>query len=94
MVCGYVYVVMMKQEPNNNDRPTGMVDGPRLLEDVFPNPLCRPSVRWLRAKPRGAYCFAFGDRQRLAPILLLWAGRSRAALPMVECSRLGSMFPK
>ena len=49
MLCGYVFVVMMKQEPNSNDWPTGMVDGPRLLENVFPNPLCRPSVRWLRA---------------------------------------------
>ena len=27
---------------------TGLVDGPRLLEMLFPNPACRPSLRWLR----------------------------------------------
>ena len=26
----------------------GLVDGPRLLETLFPNPDCRPSLRWLR----------------------------------------------
>lgn len=27
---------------------SGLVDGPRLLEVLFPNPACRPSLRWLR----------------------------------------------
>jgi len=26
----------------------GYVDGPRLLETLFPNEQCRPSLRWLR----------------------------------------------
>lgn len=26
----------------------GLVDAPRLLELLFPNPACRPSLRWLR----------------------------------------------
>lgn len=40
---------MMKQEPqSNNAEQGGMVDGPRLLENIFPNPVCRPSLRWLR----------------------------------------------
>ena len=38
----------MKQEQTNNDWLAGMVDGPRLLENIFPNPVCRPSLRWLR----------------------------------------------
>ena len=33
-----------------------------------------------RAKPRGANSHFFGDRQRLAPILLVLAGRSLAAI--------------
>ena len=41
-------VVMMKQEQTNTDGLAGMVDGPRLLENLFPNPVCRPSLRWLR----------------------------------------------
>ena len=28
----------------------GLVDGPRLLEQLFPNPVCRPSIRWLRTR--------------------------------------------
>ncbi len=48
MLCGYVLAVPMKQEQTNNDWLAGMVDGPRLLENIFPNPVCRPSLRWLR----------------------------------------------
>ena len=33
---------------NNNLEQAGMVDGPRLLEALFPNQVCRPSLRWLR----------------------------------------------
>jgi hypothetical protein len=37
--------------PNqNNEMQGGLVDGPRLLEQIFPNPVCRPSIRWLRAR--------------------------------------------
>ena len=28
--------------------PAGLVDGPRLLEILFPVETCRPSLRWLR----------------------------------------------
>ena len=28
------------------------MDGPRLLETLFPNPACRPSLRWLRTNQR------------------------------------------
>jgi hypothetical protein len=28
--------------------PTGYVDAPKLLETLFPQPECRPSLRWLR----------------------------------------------
>jgi hypothetical protein len=31
----------------------GLVDGPRLLEILFPNPLCRPSMRWLKDQEKG-----------------------------------------
>jgi len=44
---------MMQTEPlNNNLEQAGMVDGPRLLETLFPNPVCRPSLRWLRTNQR------------------------------------------
>ena len=37
---------------------TGLIDGPRLLETLFPDQACRPSLRWLRtqtqAQSRGA----------------------------------------
>ena len=36
------------------------------------------------AKHRGVIAEVFGDRQRLAPILLVWAGRSLAALLAVS----------
>jgi hypothetical protein len=32
--------------------PEGLVDGPRLLERLFPNKDCRPSVRWLRTQQK------------------------------------------
>jgi len=35
-------------ETTNSGRPTGYVDGPRLLEILFSNEKCRPSLRWLR----------------------------------------------
>ena len=40
----------MKFEESNerSEAPLGLVDGPRLLEAIFPNPACRPSLRWLR----------------------------------------------
>jgi hypothetical protein len=38
---------------NQNDTPdTGLVDGPRLLETLFPNPACRPSLRWLKDREK------------------------------------------
>ena len=44
---------MMQPEPkNNNLEQAGLVDGPRLLENLFPNPVCRPSLRWLRTNQR------------------------------------------
>jgi hypothetical protein len=49
MLCGYVLHMTMQTEHTNNDWLAGMVDGPRLLETIFPNPVCRPSLRWLRA---------------------------------------------
>ena len=35
-------------EHTNNEVQGGLVDAPRLLEKLFPNPVCRPSLRWLR----------------------------------------------
>lgn len=52
MLCGYVLCVMMQQEPNTYTEQAGLVDGPRLLENLFPNPSCRPSLRWLRTNQR------------------------------------------
>ena len=49
MFNGYVMHMTMQLEPqNNNLEQAGMVDGPRLLETLFPNQVCRPSLRWLR----------------------------------------------
>jgi hypothetical protein len=31
-----------------NEAGIGLVDAPRLLEILFPNKSCRPSLRWLR----------------------------------------------
>ncbi|HEY5233806.1 MAG TPA: hypothetical protein VIK35_09765 [Verrucomicrobiae bacterium] len=42
----------MKIETTNNDGQGGLVDAPRLLEQIFPDPACRPSLRWLRANQR------------------------------------------
>jgi hypothetical protein len=39
----------MQAELSNDGLQAGYVDGPRLLETLFPNPACRPSLRWLRA---------------------------------------------
>ena len=49
MYCGYALRVMMQAEPKPLVEQAGLVDGPRLLETLFPNPVCRPSLRWLRA---------------------------------------------
>jgi hypothetical protein len=35
-------------EKQSETPETGLVDGPRLLETIFPNPVCRPSLRWLK----------------------------------------------
>jgi len=43
---------MMQAEPITLVEQAGLVDGPRLLENVFPNPACRPSLRWLRSNQR------------------------------------------
>ena len=40
----------MKLETTNNEGQGGLVDLPRLLEQLFPNPACRPSERWGRAQ--------------------------------------------
>ncbi|MEI8289109.1 MAG: hypothetical protein WCH99_06515 [Verrucomicrobiota bacterium] len=48
MQCGYALRQTMQIEPQNNLEQAGLVDGPRLLETLFPNPVCRPSLRWLR----------------------------------------------
>lgn len=39
-------------EPIVNNEQGGLVDGPRLLEQVWPDPACRPSLRWLRTNQR------------------------------------------
>jgi hypothetical protein len=31
-----------------NNEQSGLIDAPHLLETLFPNPDCRPSLRWLR----------------------------------------------
>jgi hypothetical protein len=49
----YVFGMTMQAESKNNSlEQAGMVDGPRLLETLFPNPVCRPSLRWLRTNQR------------------------------------------
>ncbi len=42
-------------EAVSQDRPAnnGLVDGPRLLEALFPDPRCRPTLRWLRKQQAG-----------------------------------------
>ena len=37
---------------DNESQVSGLIDGPRLLEQVWPDPLCRPSLRWLRTNQR------------------------------------------
>ena len=39
---------MMQTEQSKTDGQGGLVDAPRLLVELFPNPECRPSLRWLR----------------------------------------------
>jgi hypothetical protein len=41
---------MKTTELNHNGVQGGLVDGPRLLEQLFPDPVCRPSLRWLRTQ--------------------------------------------
>lgn len=36
----------------NKDNQPGLVDAPRMLEKVFPNPKCRPSLRWVRDRQK------------------------------------------
>ena len=48
MLCGYALRKTMQTEPQSHEEQAGLVDGPRLLESLFPNPVCRPSLRWLR----------------------------------------------
>jgi hypothetical protein len=38
---------------NPAGQSAGLVDGPRLLEVLFPNVECRPSIRWLRNMQKG-----------------------------------------
>ena len=42
--------MIMKLEQKEIERQGGLVDAQRLLEQLFPNPECRPSVRWLRTQ--------------------------------------------
>jgi hypothetical protein len=42
--------MMNTKHANNEMQSGGLVDALRLLEQLFPNPLCRPSVRWLRTQ--------------------------------------------
>lgn len=39
---------MIECATKSNDERAGLVDLPRLLEQLFPNPECRPSERWGR----------------------------------------------
>lgn len=39
---------MSIESANGTTGDVGLVDGPRLLETLFPNEACRPSLRWLR----------------------------------------------
>jgi hypothetical protein len=48
MLGRYAFGKMMQPEPKTYMEQVGLVDGPRLLETLFPNPICRPSLRWLR----------------------------------------------
>lgn len=52
MQSGYVLRQTMQTDPQINVEQAGLVDGPRLLETLFPNPACRPSLRWLRTNQR------------------------------------------
>ena len=37
----------------NNEMQGGLLDAPRLLESLFPDSRCRPSLRWLRDQVAG-----------------------------------------
>jgi hypothetical protein len=41
---------MIPPETKTIEGQSGLIDAPRLLETLFPNPVCRPSVRWLRTQ--------------------------------------------
>jgi hypothetical protein len=41
-----------KIEKQNEVPEAGLVDGPRLLEVIFPNEVCRPSMRWLKTQEK------------------------------------------
>ena len=38
------------EETNVNEVQGGLVDAPHMLEQVWPEPACRPSLRWLAGK--------------------------------------------
>jgi hypothetical protein len=45
-------VETLKPQTTQPAAATGYVDAPRLLEILFPQPECRPSLRWLRDHQR------------------------------------------
>jgi hypothetical protein len=44
------YEMMKIEQVNSDEQSGGLVDLPRLLEQLFPNPECRPSARWGRTQ--------------------------------------------
>lgn len=60
--------------------PTGFLNAPQLLEALWPNPDCRPSLRWLRSlQARRAVPFL-----KVGHKTLFEAERVRAALRRFE----------
>ena len=41
-----------QKQVNAESAPDGLIDAPRLLEKVWPNPECRPTLRWLREQQK------------------------------------------
>jgi hypothetical protein len=61
---------------DREDVMLGLVDGPRLLEILFPRTECRPSLRWLRDRTaRGEIPYI-----RLGRLIFFNPPRVRAAL--------------
>jgi len=52
MQSRYVLRQPMPIEAQITVEQAGLLNGPRLLESLFPNPVCRPSMRWLRTNQR------------------------------------------